>query len=163
MERTPLSGRTDLQEIVAGSYSLVFEDDLEPAALDLYAIDSTHVEAEIDLPEFGINRASWESEWGAERKLEILLHEFAHVEEEPAEPDHGPRFYERLTELVHIANAHQDEFEALFGTSLDFEAVQKHVVASVNQYTVEQDLEAVDERKSALRERFDLVDGAASD
>lgn len=163
MERIPLDGETDLHAVVTGGYNLVFEDELQPDAIELYAIESEHVEAEIDLPAIGINRHEWEHEWSAERKLEVLLHEFAHIEETADEPDHGPRFYERLAALTAIAEAHQSEFEALFGTSIEFRDVHRHILGSVNEYTIASDIDSVDHRLRALRDTFALSGEASCD
>lgn len=163
MERIPIEERTDLHEVVTGGYNLVFEDEIRPDNIDLYAIESEHVEAEIELPYIGINREEWEDEWSVERKLEVLLHEFAHIDETEDEPDHGPRFYNRLADLTEIAEAHQSELETLFGTSIDFRTVHQHIVDSVNEYTVETDIEGVEDRQSDLRETFALSGESACD
>ena len=86
--------------------------------------------------------------------LEVLLHEFAHIEESPDELDHGNEFYQRLAELTMIAESNKTEFEGLFGTSLDFSEVYEYVVDSVNEYTVESEIDSVEERQSALRKKL---------
>ena len=160
MERIPIEERTGLHDLVAGVYNIVFEDDLHPAEIDLYYIDSEHVEAEIELPYIGLNRAAWEERWTPERKLEVLLHELAHVEEGPDEPDHGPQFYRRLAELARIIAAHRSEIESLFDAPIDFDLVYEHVVDSVNEYTVERDIDSVEQRQRVLREELPIADPA---
>ncbi|MFB6300773.1 MAG: hypothetical protein ABEH65_10975 [Halobacteriales archaeon] len=163
MERTPIEGRTELHDIVVGLYNIVFADELEPEDIDLYYIESEYVEAEIQLPYIGVNRKQWEEEWSAERKLEVLLHEFAHIEEAEDELDHEPTFYDRLVELSQIAESHRSAVEDLFGTSIDFESVHRHIIDSVNEYTVESDLDDVETRQEVLREEFGLPAEATED
>lgn len=153
MERTPLEEHTELHDIVTGLYNLVFEDDLRSNELRLYDIESEYVEAEIDFPYIGINRRKW-AEWSPERRLEVLLHEFAHVEEGEDDLDHDPAFYERLTDLATVAQAHGSAVEALFGASLDFEEAREHIVDSVNEYTIEPEIDSVETRRCVLREAF---------
>lgn len=154
MDRIPSDTASDIHDAVAGVYAIVFDEEVESGDIELYDIDSAYVEAEIDMPYIGINRDEWETDWSPERRLEVLLHEFAHVEETEAEPDHGPAFYDRLIELTTIAERNQGDIEALFGTEIDFDEVQEHIVESVNEYTVETDIENVGTRRRALRDAF---------
>jgi isocitrate dehydrogenase len=153
MERVPIEEQIELHDIVTEVYNLLFVDDLEPDEIDLYYIESEHVEAEIELPYIGINRKNWE-EWAPERKLEVLLHEFAHVEEEPDEPDHGQRFYERLAALTLTAESKQGEIETIFGTNFDFEQIHEHIIESVNEYTIEDEIDTIEGRRQVLREEL---------
>lgn len=152
MDRIPLEDHTDLHEIVTGVYDVVFADSIGPDELELYEIESEHVEAEIELPYIGINRREWNEEWTTERRLEVLLHEFAHVDEGPDEPDHGPAFYDRLAELAGIAEAYKRDVDALFDDPVDFDRVKTYIVDSVNEYTIEPELESVAERRGVLEE-----------
>lgn len=154
MERTPIEEQIELHDTITGVYNLLFADNLDADEIDLYYIDSEHVEAEIELPHIGINRTDWEEEWAPERKVEVLLHEFAHVEEGPDEADHGPRFYDRLADLTMTAESKQDELESLFGTSLDFEQIHEHIVESVNEYTIEADVDTIEGRRQVLRQEL---------
>jgi isocitrate dehydrogenase len=163
MERKPIDDPTPMHDVVTGVYGLVFEDDLRPHDVELYAIESSHVEAEIEFPSIGINRRQWTEEWSPERKLEVLLHEFAHVEEAEDDLDHDPAFYRRLTELADNAVDHRSEMEALFDASLDFRRLHAHIVDSVNEYTIEPDIDSVACRRDNLRETFDLPEGPAGD
>ncbi len=153
MERIPIEEPGDLHDIVVGVYNVLFADDLEPDDIDLYYIDSEHVEAEIELPYIGLNRDDWQA-WSVERKLEVLLHEFAHVEEADDEPDHGSAFYDRLAELTRIAHDHREAIETLFDTSIDFEQIHDHIVDSVNEYTIEVETDSVEGRRQVLREEL---------
>lgn len=163
MERIPLEGPSDLHELITGFHNLLFVDDLAPDEIQLYFIDSEYVEAEIDLPDIGLNKEEWEEDWSDERKIEVLLHEFAHIEEHPDEPDHGAEFYERLADLTLTAESNQAELEDLFGTSLDFGQVRDHIVASVNEYTVEAETDSVEKRQRVLREEFATAETPKTD
>lgn len=156
MERIALESRTELHDVVTGVYNLLFTDEVTPEDVDLYYIESEYVEAEIELPYIGINRKDWETEWSPERKIEVLLHEFAHVEEGPNEPDHGEEFYDRLAELTAVAEDHRDEFSELFGTEIEFDKIYQHIVDSVNEYTV--DADTVEGRQQVLREELSASD-----
>lgn len=158
MERTSIEDGTALYDLVVGVYNLVFPDAITVDDIDLYWIDSGRVEAEIEFPALGLNRKAWNETWTPERQLEVLLHEFAHIEEGPGEHDHGPLFYHRLSELTWLAQDHQAELEALFGVGLDFDAVREHVVDSVNEHTVEAAVDSIADRQDALREEFASAD-----
>ena len=156
MERSPIDEPAAIYDLIRGVYNLVMPDGPSSAALSLYYIDSEHVEAEVEYPLLGVNRRAWNEIWTPERKLEVLLHEFAHIEEGPGERDHGPLFYHRLSELTWLAEDHQSELEELFGVPLDFSEVRDHVVDSVNEYTVEPEVESVEGRQNALREQLSV-------
>lgn len=158
MERIPLEGPSDLHKLITGFHNLLFADELAPDEIEVYFIDSEYVEAEIDLPHIGLNKKEWEADWSNERKIEVLLHEFAHIEEGPDEPDHGAAFYERLAELTTIAEQNHGALEDLFGADLDFDEVRAHIVDSVNEYTVESDTDTVTDRKRTLRQKLSTVD-----
>lgn len=158
MERTPLEAPSTLHDTVIGVYELLFDGRLEPGELQLFDLDSPYVEAEIEFPYLGVNRTKW-ADWSAERRLEVLLHEFAHIEEGPDEPDHGPAFYDRLAALTAVAATKGTELESLFGGRLDFDEVRRHIVDSVNEYTVEDGPAAVEEHRRVLRETFGAADG----
>jgi len=155
MQRRPIEGRTGLHDVVTGVYEVVFEEDLRPDVA-LCAIESPHVEAGIEFPHIGINRRQWTEEWPPERKLEVLLHEFAHVEEAPDELDHDPAFHERLLSLAEAAANDAAAIEALFDAPIDFRAVRRHIVDSVNEYTIESHIDTVAERRADLRDWFAL-------
>lgn len=160
MERIPIEERIELHDTIAGLYNLLFADDIVPDEIELYEIESEYVEAEIELPSIGINRADWEEEWTPERRIEVLLHEFAHIEEDPDEPDHGPRFYDRLADLARIAETHQSEIETLFGTELDFERIHEHIIGSINEWTIEADIDTVEGRRQVVRKALFAADAA---
>jgi isocitrate dehydrogenase len=163
MQRQPIEGYTGLHDVVTGVYEVVFEEDLRPDDVELYAIESPHVEAEIEFPSIGINRRQWTEEWSPERRLEVLLHEFAHVEEAPDELDHDPAFYERLMALAENAADNAETVETLFDAAIDFRAVKRHIVDSVNEYTIESHIDTVADRQAVLRDELALPEEPASD
>lgn len=163
MERTSVDEGTELHDTVTRAYELIYGDDTHVDTLEVYAIESEYVEAEVRLPHIGFNREQWENEWSVERKIEVILHEFAHIEETDDEPDHGPAFYERLAELADIAESKGAAWEDLFGSPIDFQSVHEHIVDSVNEYTVETDIEAVEDRQDHLRDTFSLSGESATD
>lgn len=164
-ERTPTVGgvettadeRSAIKRTIAGVYNVVFDDHLDPGSIELNQLLGVDEEADIYLPEVGLNFHDWRR-WSPERRLEVLLHELAHIEEETGEPDHGVEFYDRLVELTEIAAEWRPELEGLFGTPLDFDRVRRHVVESVHEGTIEPDVESVRERKRLLRDRLGLTE-----
>lgn len=152
MARTTPEERAVLKETIVGVYNAVFEDHLEPDDIHLNQLHSPDNEADIYLPEIGINVELWRR-WSDERRLEVLLHEFAHVED--YEDDHAPSFYDRLVELVGLARDRPEAIEEVFGVPIDFDAVERHVVRSVHEDTIEGAVDSVEDRRTALRSAFD--------
>ncbi len=153
--RSSKTERRAIKEAIAALYSIVFEDSLAADDVVLNQLVHDDEEADIYLPEVGLNFAYWRR-WSVERQLEVLLHELAHVEEDEGELDHGDEFYERLTELTDIAADWDAELEAAFGEAIDFDLVRWFVVESVHEETIEPDRESVADRKAWLCEQFDL-------
>lgn len=154
--RTSVGERAAMKRAIAGLYSIVFEDSLDPADIELNQLFGADEEADIYLPEVGLNFTYWR-EWSVERKLEVLVHELAHVDEEPGERDHGPEFYARFADLLETIEDWQPEVEALFDAPVDFGLVHRFVVESVFEETIEPDLESVEERKAWLRDRLGVT------
>lgn len=112
--------RASIRETIAGVYNIVFEDQLSPGDIELNQLLHEDEEADVYLPEVGLNFYYWRH-WSAERRLEVLLHELAHVDEAPDERDHGDEFYERLVELTEIAAEWNAELDDLFGEPIEFD------------------------------------------
>lgn len=153
--RSSPTERQAIKEAIAALYSIVFEDSLADDDVVLNQLLHEDEEADVYLPEVGLNFAYWRR-WSVERQLEVLLHELAHVEEQDGEPDHGDEFYERLCELTDIAADWEEELEAAFGEEIDFDLVQWFIVESVHEETIEPNRESVEERKEWLCEQFGL-------
>lgn len=154
--RTTDAERAEIKRKIVGLYNVVFEDQLRATDIQLNQLRSEDEEADIYLPEVGINFRYWR-QWSVERRLEVLLHEFAHVED--YDDDHEPSFYDRLVELTEIAESWQSELNVVFDEPIDFRSVKQHIIDSVHEETIEPGIESVDERKQALRQRFDISSG----
>lgn len=164
-ERTPGAGgrrtsqreRFEIRSLIVGIYNLLFDDQLSLRDIELNQLFDEDEEADIYLPEVGINFYYWRR-WTNERRLEVLLHELAHVKQSGGERDHGQEFYDRLVAVTNLAADRKSGFEILFGDSIDFERVRELVVESVHEETIEPDLERVEDRKRILRTQFDIPD-----
>lgn len=155
---TTADERAEIRRIIAGLYNIVFEDHLSPDDIELNQLLDEDEEADIYLPEVGLNFYYWRR-WSPERRLEVLLHELAHVEEEPGERDHGDEFYERFAELTDTAADWKPELEVLFGESIDFDKFHRFVIESVHEETIEPDIETVRQRRRTLRAQLDIDAG----
>ncbi|MFB6300774.1 MAG: isocitrate/isopropylmalate family dehydrogenase [Halobacteriales archaeon] len=153
--QTTASERSRIKRVIAGLYRIVFDDRIAVTDIELNQLLDEDEEADIYLPEVGINLYYWRR-WPAERRLEVLLHEFAHVKEGPDERDHGVEFYERFVDLVATIATNHDAIEALFGNPIDIGRLHRFIVESVHEETIEPDLESVGARKRWLRDRFGL-------
>lgn len=155
---TTADERAEIRRTIAGLYNILFEDRLSPRDIELNQLLGEDEEADVYLPAVGLNFYYWRR-WSTERRLEVLLHELAHVEEESGERDHGDEFYDRFAELTELAAAWKPELEELFGEPIDFGGVRRFIVESVHEETIEPDIESVRERRRTLRERFDIDAG----
>lgn len=153
---TTVDERASIRQTIAGVYNLVFEDQLSPDDIELNQLLREDEEADVYLPEVGLNFYYWRH-WSAERRLEVLLHELAHVEEAPSERDHGDEFYERLVELTEIAAEWNAELADLFGEPIEFDRVHRFIVESVHEETIEPDIDTVRQRRRTLREQFGVA------
>lgn len=153
--RTSHDEREEIRRVIAGLYSIVFEDQLSPRDIELNQLLDEDEEADVYLPEVGLNFYYWRR-WSVERRLEVLLHELAHVEEEHGERDHGDEFYDRLVELTELAADWEPELESLFGEPIDFDQVYRYIVESIHEETIEPDLERVQTRCQTLRDQFGI-------
>jgi len=151
--RTTAEERAAIKGMIAGVYNVLFEDQILPADLELNQLRGEDEEADIYLPEVGINFGYWRH-WPVERRLEVLIHEFAHVEN--YDDGHEPSFYDRFVELTEVAEDWQAELEVIFDEPIDFELLTRYIVESVHEETIEPEIESVAERKRALRQAFEL-------
>lgn len=153
--RTTPTERSEIRRIIAGVHNVVFADELSPQDIELNQLFGEDEEADVYLPEVGLNFTYWQ-QWSVERRLEVLLHELAHVEQGPDEPDHGAEFYDRFVDLAAIAADRRSALEGLFGESIAFGRVRRFVVESVHEETIEPHLETVAARKQSVRRQLDV-------
>jgi len=151
--QTTAEERAGIKSMIAGLYNVLFEDQIVPMDIHLNQLRCEDEEADVYLPEVGINFRYWRL-WSVERRLEVLIHELAHVEN--YDDDHEPSFYDRFVELTEIAEDWQAELEVVFDKQIDFELVKRHIAESVHEETIEPDIESVEERQQALRRAFGL-------
>lgn len=150
---TTAEERAAIKGMIAGVYNILFEDQLLPADIELNQLRGDDEEADIYLPEVGINFRYWRH-WSVERRLEVLIHEFAHVEN--YDDGHEPSFYDRFVELTEIAEDWHAELEVIFDEPIDFDLLKRFIVESVHEETIQPEIESVAERKRALRRAFGL-------
>ncbi len=144
--------RRYFKTLLAGLHNLLLKrKPIEPDTLEIEFLKGTETEAEIYLPDFGINLSLW-SRWSTEKRLEVLLHELAHVQN--YDDNHRPAFWERVADLVEKVDANQIRVECLIGNRLNVGQLQDAVVKSVHADEVDKRMESVPQRKRQLRERF---------
>lgn len=153
--RTTPAERAAITALVAGLHNIVLGGDLSPRDVVLNQLLAADEEADISFPAVGLNLEAWRS-WGVERRMEVLLHELAHVDEGPDEPDHGDAFYERLVDLTGVATDRRADLAALFGSPIDVDRLRRHIVESVHEETIEPE-DDVAARQRMLRARFGLA------
>lgn len=87
-----------------------------------------------DFPEFGIHPRLW-SRWTVEKRLEVLIHEFAHVHD--YEQNHRPPFWDRVVRMVQRAEEAPGDLKQLLGTPIDFHDLKQTVVESVRDDVID--------------------------
>lgn len=136
-----------IEKRITGLYNILCEEDITGEEIELYELTEDAVEGEIQFPYIGINFDQWE-EWSTEKRIEVLLHEFAHTTN--YEDDHEPDFWTRVSELTEAAIDHQVEIEELFGSEIDPQKLKRTVTGSVHAGVIEQDVDSVANRKRAV-------------
>lgn len=142
-ESTPDEHREITTRIV-GLYNILYEDCLTRADIEFYEIEDEQYEGEIYLPEIGLNVELWK-EWSTEKRIEVLLHEFAHTEN--YDDDHHPNFWSRVVSLTEITISHRSEVTDVFDTNFEPKALKRTIVKSIHQCDIEQDIDSVERRK----------------
>jgi isocitrate dehydrogenase len=159
-EKTPET-HEEFEELIVGLYNILYEDDLTTDDIEFYELEEEHYEGEIYLPYIGLNVDLWQ-EWSIEKRVEVLIHEFAHTEN--YEDDHHPDFWERVVELTEISIDYREEIEALFGGEPDPDELKETVVESIHEYVIESDIDSVETRKREVSDALELpADRACSD
>ncbi len=155
MVRTTPGERERIKEVIAGVHNAVFAAKLQPDDITLTQLLSEENEMDTYGRRFGVNVALWR-EWGVEKKLEVVLHEMAHLAE-PAQ-GHRPSFWEHFIDIIEVAEAHQEELEDVFDTAIDFDRVKQIVVDEVHPGIIDRRMDTVAERREWCRRRFGLAD-----
>lgn len=133
-----------IEERIVGLYNVLYEDTLTRDEIEFYELEEECYEGEVYLPYIGLNVELWR-EWSTEKRVEVLIHEFAHTEN--YDDDHHPNFWDRVVERTDIALAHEDEIEDVFESDLNPDALKQTVVESVHEHVIEQDIDSVETRK----------------
>lgn len=136
-----------IERRIVGLYNLLYADELAEEDIELYELTDPNYEGEIDLPHIGLNFELWAG-WSTEKRVEVLLHEFAHAEK--YEDDHHPDFWDRVVDLTEVAVDRRAEVGDLFDDDLDADALRRTVVESVHEYVIERDIDTVAERRRAV-------------
>ncbi|MEF8824738.1 MAG: hypothetical protein V5A27_00085 [Halapricum sp.] len=151
----------EFENLIVGLYNILYEDDLTTEDIEFYELDEGHYEGEIYLPHIGLNVELWR-EWSTEKRVEVLVHEFAHTEN--YDDDHLPDFWDRVDTLTEIAIAHETGIAELFGAEIDPDELKAIIVESIHEYVIESDVDTVEGRKQAVNEALGRpVDRAGSD
>lgn len=148
----------EFEELIVGLYNILYEDDLTTEDIEFYELEEESYEGEIYLPYIGLNVDLWQ-EWSTEKRIEVLIHEFAHTEN--YEDDHHPDFWERVVELTEIAIAHEHEIAELFGSELDPDELKETVVESIHEYVIETDIDSVETRKQEVSDALEIPESQA--
>lgn len=147
MEGETTNEHREIETRIVGLYNILYEDDLTRDEIEFYELEEEYYEGEIHLPSIGLNVDLWQ-EWSTEKRVEVLIHEFAHTEN--YDDDHQPSFWERVVELTDIAIAHAADIEAVFDTDLDPDGLKRAIVESVHEHVIEPDIDSVETRKQEV-------------
>lgn len=159
-EETPAEHRL-IETRIVGLYNVLYQDDLTREEIEFYELEEEYYEGEVYLPYIGLNVDLWQ-EWSTEKRVEVLIHEFAHTEN--YDDDHHPDFWERVVELTEIAIAHTGDVEDVFDTDLDPNELKRTVVESIHEYVIEEDIDSVETRKQEVSAALGVsTDPATSD
>ncbi|AEN07020.1 hypothetical protein [Halolamina sp.] len=142
-----------IEERIVGLYTILYEDDLTLDDIEFYELENEQYEGEIYLPQIGLNVTLWQ-EWSTEKRVEVLIHEFAHTEN--YEDDHHPDFWDRIVELTEVAIDHRREIEAVFDAELDPDELKRVVVDSIHEWVIETEIDSVETRKREVGAALNL-------
>lgn len=159
-EETP-DGHREIETRIVDLYNILYEDELTRDEIEFYELDEEYYEGEVYLPYIGLNVDLWQ-EWSTEKRVEVLIHEFAHTEN--YDDDHHPNFWERVVELTEIAIAHSGAVEDVFDAELDPNELKRTVVESIHEHVIEEDIDSVETRKQEVSAALGVsTDPATSD
>ena len=160
VEETPDEHR-EIETRIVGLYNVLYEENLTREDIEFYELEEEEYEGEIYLPHIGLNVEQWR-EWSTEKRVEVLVHEFAHTEN--YDDDHHPNFWDRMVELTDIAIAHRAEVEGVFDAELDPDELKRTVVESIHECVIEPEIDSVETRKREVGEALGVsTDQATSD
>jgi len=149
----------EIEALIVGLHNLLYEEDLTTDDIEFYELEEDYYEGEVYLPYIGLNVDLWQ-EWSTEKRIEVLVHEFAHTEN--YEDDHHPDFWDRVVELTESAIDHGAEIESLFGDEFDPDELRRTVVGSVNEYAIEPEIDTVEGRREKVSEALGLSPDAVT-
>lgn len=138
-----------IERRIVSLYNILYEDNLTPDDIEFYELEEEYYEGEVDLPYIGLNVSQWR-DWSTEKRVEVLIHEFAHTENYA--DDHHPDFWDRVVELTGIAISHKSAIEEVFQAKLDARGLKATIVDSIHEYVIESDIDSVEQRKREVSE-----------
>ncbi len=141
------------REILAGLHNQLLKNKIRADDLDIGFLENRDTEAEIHLPEFDVNLFLW-SRWSVEKRLEVLLHELAHVMN--YSDNHQPSFWKRVADLVKRVASCKTAVEEIMGARFTIADLQRCVVNSVHEEEIDPRMDSVQKRRRYLRKRFGL-------
>lgn len=153
MDEETADDYVDIEARIVGLYNILYEDGLTRDDIEFYDLEEEYYEGEIHLPYIGLNVSQWR-EWSTEKRVEVLIHEFAHTEN--YEDDHHPDFWDRVVDLTEIAIAHEAEVAAVFDDGFEPAALRRTVVESIHEAVIEPDIDSVESRKREVRSALGL-------
>lgn len=157
-ESTPDEHREIITRIV-GLYNVLYEDGLTRTEIEFYEIEDDRFEGEIYLPEIGLNVDLW-SGWSTEKRVEVLLHEFAHAEN--YDDDHHPDFWDRVVSLTERTLARRSAVGDVFDASIDPTSLKRAVVDSIHESDIEAEIDSVARRRREVGASLGLPPDHAS-
>lgn len=99
---------------------------------------------------YRLKAKSWRS-WGWARRVQLVVHELAHVKHQ----DHSPDFWEQAVDNYWQLHDHADEVEEAIGTNVNWDKVAEHLVHNPNNSMVDNRVETAYERQLKLAEALD--------
>lgn len=140
---------------IVGLYNILYDETLQRSDIEFYEIETDDFEGEVYLPEIGLNVDLWQ-EWTTEKRIEVLIHEFAHTEN--YDDDHHPDFWDRVVTLTESTITHRAAVEDVFAGTVDPETLKTTIVESIHEHVIEPDIDSVETRKHEVSEALGLSD-----
>ena len=144
------SVESEIESAILDLFNILYDENLTSNDIELYELKRETDEGEIYLPHIGINYELWQ-EWSNEKRIEVLIHEFAH--DEKYSDDHQPSFWNRVVRLTQKTVQHRHETEDKIG-EFNPEKLKQTVVESVHRGVIETDTDTVEKRRKKVREKL---------